>query len=181
MLIIIFITSSVKPMRLLQEISETSRNQDSTLRSLINLLSTHSNGRRLNAESIAKAKEMYKSITKNMSKKQIKKWLRQEVGAVENKATDPEDIVANEDQVALVERELTSALYDKKSALYDRPYLEKMGENDFLVINDDLTDQYVTVIPNAIYYNIEKKCVNWLDDCSLKGIRARLLRGAHSP
>ncbi|CAH0703722.1 unnamed protein product [Spodoptera exigua] len=80
----------------------------------------------------------------------------------------------------LVEKELKTALSHKKSALYDRPFVEKRGQNDYLVMRPDVVDPYVTVMPNQIYYAIEKSCVNWLDDCSLQGLRERLLRGSIS-
>lgn len=84
-------------------------------------------------------------------------------------------------QDKLTEEELKNSFKSKKSALHDHPYLETKGKSDFLVLRPDVEDPSVTVIPNSIYINIEKKCVNWLDDCSLKGIKARLLRGVRSP
>lgn len=174
----ILIICSVESLRRLED--NISRGQDSSLRHLMNIIiSSQKDGRRLNAESLSAARGMYKKITKNMSKSQIKKWLRQNVAG--NEGLQNPDITVGEEQASVVEEELKTALNQQKSALYDRPYVEKMGRNDFLVMKPDVMDPFVTVIPNAIYYNIEKKCVNWLDDCSLKGIRARLLRGVHSP
>ncbi|KAJ8737312.1 hypothetical protein PYW07_000583 [Mythimna separata] len=80
------------------------------------------------------------------------------------------------DHAYLVEKELKLA--NANSALHDRPYIEKLGRNDFLVMQPEAVDPFVTVIPNQVYYDIEKKCVNWLADCSLKGIRERLLKGS---
>lgn len=92
---------------------------------------------------------------------------------------DPNDM--RDTEAKLIESELKNALAHKKSALFDKPFVEHHGRNDFLVIQPEHKDPFVTVIPNAIYYNIEKRCVNWLDDCNLQGIRARLLRGVKSP
>ncbi|XP_022833109.1 uncharacterized protein LOC111361016 [Spodoptera litura] len=88
--------------------------------------------------------------------------------------------VLRDDHAQLVEQELKGALSHKKSALYDRPFVEKRGKNDYLVMRPEVVDPFVTVVPNQMYYNIEKTCVNWLDDCSLNGIRDRLLRGSTS-
>lgn len=163
----------------MEEISDISRSQDSALRNLMNIIvAAHKSGRRLNAESLTAARQKYKKITKNMSKSQIKKWLRQNAGRT---GESQPDVSVSNDQAALVEEELEATLSQQKSALDDHPYVEKSGRNDFLVMSADVIDPFVTVIPNAIYYNIEKKCVNWLDDCSLKGIRERLLRGVQSP
>ncbi|PZC75933.1 hypothetical protein B5X24_HaOG205326 [Helicoverpa armigera] len=93
---------------------------------------------------------------------------------------DDEQKTSQDEHADLVEKELTVALADKQSALFDRPYVEKKGKNDFLVLRPDVIDPFVTVVPNHMYYNIEKTCVNWLDDCSLNGIRQRLLRGSNS-
>ncbi|KOB76256.1 4-aminobutyraldehyde dehydrogenase [Operophtera brumata] len=111
-----------------------------------------------------------------MSKSQIKKWLRNE--PTEDVENENEDITNN--QASVVEKELEHVL-EKKSSVFEKPHLEKFGQNDFLVMDTELEDKFVTVIPNAIFYNVEKKCVNWLDDCSLQGIRDRLLRGVKSP
>lgn len=164
----------------MQEKEEISQSQDEALRNLLDsILTAHSTGRRLNAESLAKARGKYKKLTKNMSRDQIKNWLREKAQTASEGAG--KEISVRHEQAMLVEEELKSAVNDHKSALNDRPYIEKLGRNDFLVMNPDVIDSFVTVVPNAIYYNIEKKCVNWLDDCSLKGIRARLLRGVQSP
>nr|XP_053624084.1 uncharacterized protein LOC128682997 isoform X2 [Plodia interpunctella] len=86
-----------------------------------------------------------------------------------------------QEHAQVVEKELTSALNEKTSALMQHPYVENKGVNDFLVMKDGFSDPSVTVIPNAIYYDIEKKCVNWLDNCSLDGIRAKLFQVMRSP
>ncbi|KAG6443183.1 hypothetical protein O3G_MSEX002699 [Manduca sexta] len=132
--------------------------------------------RSINSDKLAKARELYRILKKTVYREDDKPVLRQ---AIYKKTTKKPQVV--DEHASIVETELKNALTHKKSALYDRPYVEKAGRNDFLVIRPDVVDPYVTVIPNAIYYNIEKKCVNWLDDCSLKGIRARLLRGVQSP
>lgn len=88
--------------------------------------------------------------------------------------------ILKDDHANLVEKELKGALSHKNSALYDRPFVEKRGKNDYLVMRPEVVDPFVTVVPNHIYYNIEKSCVNWLDDCSLNGLRERLLRGSIS-
>lgn len=133
-----------------------------------------SNNRRVNPISLAKAKDYYAALKKTVragpNKNAMKKILRQD-------EADVEDVKRG----VLVENELKNSLDHKKSALYDRPYVEHQGKNDYLVMREDIFDSFVTVVPNHIYYNAEKKCVNWLDDCSLGGIRARLLRGAMSP
>lgn len=119
-----------------------------------------SNRRSINPVSLDKAKNLYKLMKK---KEEPKKILR-----------------AQEAHQDLVEKELKMALTVKKSALHDRPYIEKKGKNDFLVIHPEVIDPFVTVVPNHIYYNIEKSCVNWLDDCSLIGLRERLLKGSRT-
>ncbi|XP_048005944.1 uncharacterized protein LOC125241476 [Leguminivora glycinivorella] len=68
------------------------------------------------------------------------------------------------------------ARHNPKSELLGKPYVETKGRNDYLVIQSHSLDPFVTVIPNSIYYDVEKKCVNWLDACSLKGIREHLLQ-----
>lgn len=62
-----------------------------------------------------------------------------------------------------------------------KPYLETKGHNDYIVLHHDQADPFVTVIPNDIYYNIEKKCVNWLDNCNAKGLREQLMMKVLSP
>ncbi|RVE51051.1 hypothetical protein evm_004342 [Chilo suppressalis] len=86
-----------------------------------------------------------------------------------------------DEQAVIVEKELLDTYNKETSALLHRPYVEKKGYNDFLVMKPHLHDPYVTVVPNAIFYDIEKKCVNWLDDCSLRGIRAKLLHKVNWP
>ncbi|XP_061720567.1 uncharacterized protein LOC133527532 [Cydia pomonella] len=79
------------------------------------------------------------------------------------------------------EQELTKVARSSASELLGKPYVETRGRNDYLVIQSNNVDPFVTVIPNSIYYDIEKKCVNWLDACSLKGIRAHLLQRVQDP
>lgn len=81
----------------------------------------------------------------------------------------------------LIEQELQMTSQKKSSALLEKATVQKRGRNDFLVFESSDDDPFVTVIPNNIYYSIEKSCVNWLDDCSLKGIRERLLQKEYSP
>lgn len=108
----------------------------------------------------------------------LKRLLRDETKepAVNTSVTDLQD-----EMEVLVENELLNALSKKASALLDRPYVQKKGRNDFLVIHPEVSDPFVTIIPNDIYYNSEKKCVNWLDDCNRKGLRERLLQKVNSP
>lgn len=120
----------------------------------------NSNNRRsLNADKISKAKKLFNYLK---SKSESRPVMRQ----------------TSDDHAEITEKELKNTLSQKKSMLHDRPYIEKKGENDFLVLRPAVVDPFVTVVPNHIYYNIEKTCVNWLDDCSMTGLRERLLRGA---
>ncbi|XP_047040965.1 uncharacterized protein LOC124645223 [Helicoverpa zea] len=102
--------------------------------------------RAINPVSLARARDYYES------QHQEKSALR--TGNDEQKTSQDE-------HADLVEKELTVALADKQSALFDRPYVEKKGKNDFLVLRPDVVDPFVTVVPNHMYYNIEKTCVNW--------------------
>lgn len=123
---------------------------------------------------IAKAKKMVSMLTQKMSNGQLKKLLRDSIIA-------PQEVVEGtgpEFQI-VVEKELEASISKLKSALLDTSYVEKKGQNDFLVLATDVT--HVPYIPNNIYYNIEKKCVNWMDDCSLQGIRSKLLQKVKSP
>lgn len=95
--------------------------------------------------------------------------------------TNIENVDLHDDEASLIEKELVAALAHKKSALLDKPFIESNGRNDYLVLHPAYRDPFVTVIPNMIYYNIEKGCVNWLDDCNLHGMKARLLRQVQSP
>lgn len=76
--------------------------------------------------------------------------------------------------------ELTTALRDGPTELLTNPWVEKQGLNDFLVMKAFEND-FSKVIPNDIFYQIEKKCVNWLDKCSINGLSARLLKQLHYP
>lgn len=93
----------------------------------------------------------------------------------------PEVESAKSKHAEIVEKELQAVISRQYSALKDNPYVEKKGQNDFLVLQAEEGDPFVTIIPNNIYYPVEKKCVNWLDDCSIQGIRARLLEKVMSP
>lgn len=165
--------STVQPLRVLNE-KKLSNEQELDLRSLLNTLIGITSGRRNNHQTIKDARGLYKRITKDMSKDQIKKWLREQPMRFGSAKTETQLRTA---QATVVEKELASALNEHHSALMDQPFVEQQGKNDFLVMKKNKADPFVTVVPNAIYYNIEKKCVNWLDDCSLRGIRARLLHG----
>ncbi|XP_063547004.1 uncharacterized protein LOC134754616 [Cydia strobilella] len=79
------------------------------------------------------------------------------------------------------EQELGKLVRSSASELLGKPYVETRGRNDYLVIQSNNMDPFVTVVPNSIYYDVEKKCVNWLDACSLKGIRAHLLQRVQDP
>ncbi|XP_039763231.1 uncharacterized protein LOC120636038 [Pararge aegeria] len=120
----------------------------------------------------------YKSLSNTVNVEQFKNWLRQEAAGYNEEAPAMD---AKDELAALVEDELINALAKKSSAILDKPYVQKKGRNDFLVIRSDSSDPFVTVVPNDIYYNVEKKCVNWLDDCNQKGLRDRLLQKIHVP
>ncbi|XP_063373888.1 uncharacterized protein LOC134661666 [Cydia amplana] len=79
------------------------------------------------------------------------------------------------------EKELEKLVQSSGSELLAKPYVETRGRNDYLVLQSKSLDPYVTVIPNSIYYDVEKKCVNWLDACSLKGIKTHLLQRVQDP
>ncbi|KAJ8737486.1 hypothetical protein PYW08_000081 [Mythimna loreyi] len=137
---------------------ENSIGLSKVVRYIIDAKLRSSNRRHIDEESLAKAKKL---IDYTRGKEKLR--------------SDPAD-----EHAFLVEHELKTALSNKKSALHDRPYIEKQGRNDFLVMQPEVIDPFVTIVPNQVYYDIEKKCVNWLDDCSLKGIRERLLRGSRN-
>ncbi|CAK1554723.1 unnamed protein product [Leptosia nina] len=118
-----------------------------------------------------KIKFLHDLITSKVGSGQLNNWLR----------SRPPSGNPQIDFEGLVENELKNALALKSSALNDRPVIQKRGRNDFLVMKPHVVDPFVTVVPNNMYYNIEKKCVNWLDDCNLQGIRARLLQRVKSP
>lgn len=126
----------------------------------------------------SKLKYFYKTLSNSENSGDFKLWLRNEAveGVEETTRTEVQDELDG-----LVENELLNALSQKASALLDRPYVQKKGRNDFLVIRPDMTDPFVTIVPNDIYYISEKKCVNWLDDCNQKGIRERLLQKVNYP
>lgn len=151
-----------------ESLEELQGNGD-VLNQIIHLLSKPAPIRRaVDPESRDKDKHLYRQLTKAIHKNILR-----------TKADAGEDQTYAADKQA--EEELKSSLQNKKSALLDRPRVESDGKRDFLVLGPNVFDAFVTVVPNAMYQRIEKKCVNWLDDCSLKGIRARLLRGVHSP
>ncbi|KAL4717864.1 hypothetical protein ACJJTC_001013 [Scirpophaga incertulas] len=81
----------------------------------------------------------------------------------------------------VIEAEFKNTAVGQKSALDLNPTVKDKGYQQFLVMSQGNSDPFVTVIPNSIYYNIEKKCVNWLDDCSIQGIRSRLLNTVQGP
>lgn len=122
-------------------------------------------------ERAEKIKFLFNLLRTKIGPNKLKNILRQ----------DETSNVPRMDFEGLIENELKNALSLKSSALNDRPVVQKRGKNDFLVMKPDVLDPYVTVVPNNIYYNIEKKCVNWLDDCTVQGIRARLLQKVKSP
>lgn len=137
--------------------------------------SKHNMMRRSNTDNV---KKYFQALSNSFNAVQFKKWLREEAaGNVEE--TIPEE--TQDEFEVLVENELLNALSKKASAVLDRPFLQKKGRNDFLVIKPNLKDPFVTIVPNDIYYNAEKKCVNWLDDCNRKGLRERLLQKVNSP
>lgn len=126
----------------------------------------------------SKLNYFYEALSNSGKSGDFKLWLRNEAveGVEETTRTEVQDELDG-----LVENELLNALSQKASALLDRPYVQKKGRNDFLVIRPDMTDPFVTIVPNDIYYNSEKKCVNWLDDCNQKGLRERLLQKVNYP
>lgn len=125
---------------------------------------------------MSKARNIYEAIARN--KEDQEKFINKNI-RLTNKGQS--SIGRNYEFSGLVEKELQSTVLKQTSALMDKPTVEKRGRNDFLVFQSGLADPYATVIPNNIYYNIEKKCANWLDDCSLMGIRERLLQRERSP
>lgn len=175
-LLIITLTTSLKTA---EDVKKEKKNENAMIlgkvvKFLIDSKLRSKNRRALNPVNLAKARDYYKALTKDMGGHNKKKVMRSR--------RDPAPKALRTDEHSdLVETELKLALTHKKSALFDRPYVEKHGKNDYLVLRPEVVDPFVTVVPNHMYYNIEKKCVNWLDDCSLRGIRARLLRGANSP
>ncbi|KAJ2954531.1 hypothetical protein O0L34_g2815 [Tuta absoluta] len=106
------------------------------------------------------------------------------VEPVQVRAQDTEaaqDRANNDARNELVINELQNSPSIKSSALLHNAWVQKRGRNDFLVLAEEAQDPFVTVIPNNIYYNIEKKCANWMDDCSLQGMRMKLLQRVKSP
>ncbi|KAI5636999.1 hypothetical protein NE865_10299 [Phthorimaea operculella] len=94
----------------------------------------------------------------------------------------PEELrEGNDERNELVINELQNSPSMKSSVLLRDAWVQKRGRNDFLVLAEEAKDPFVTVIPNNIYYNIEKKCVNWMDDCSMQGVRMKLLQKVNSP
>lgn len=135
------------------------------------LIRSKHDGRRCDSDEKMKKKYLMESLRMHIPKNKVNLMLR------DQKSETTEVIVTPRSKnflAELVEAELKYALEKKSSALYDRPVVEQMGRNDFLVINPGDVDPFVTVIPNDIYYNHEKTCVNWLEDCSYQGMRARL-------
>lgn len=126
----------------------------------------------------AQARYFYKTLSKAVDVEDFKDWLRHEstVQGGEGRHKNPRNELAS-----LVEKELLRTLDKRSSAMLSKPFVQKKGRNDFLVIQSDPSDPFVTVVPNDIYYNVEKKCVNWLDDCNQKGLRGRLLQKVHGP
>lgn len=126
----------------------------------------------------AQVRYFYKTLSKTVDVEDFKDWLRHEstVQEGEGRHRNPRDELAS-----LVEKELLRTLDKRSSATLSKPFVQKKGRNDFLVIQSDPSDPFVTVVPNDIYYNVEKKCVNWLDDCNQKGLRGRLLQKVHGP
>ncbi|KAL0902735.1 hypothetical protein ABMA27_000543 [Loxostege sticticalis] len=168
------------------DISENDK--DTILTRILNAARQIDIKRRINAGSLQQAQNIYSALAKR--KHELRNHLRQGTPGEPGEDADVDGVITQHqpptqevggDQAAVVETELMNALTKQSSALLERPYVEKKGRNDFLVMKPDIKDPFVTVIPNAIYYNIEKKCVNWLDDCSLQGIRNQLLRKVKSP
>lgn len=135
------------------------------------------NGRRHDRDN-AQVRYFYKTLSNAVDVEDFKDWLRHESTGqrVEGLHGRPRDELAS-----LVEKELLHTLEKRSSAKLSKPFVQKKGRNDFLVIQSDPSDPFVTVVPNDIYYNVEKKCVNWLDDCNQKGIRDRLLQKVQGP
>ncbi|CAG4942574.1 unnamed protein product [Colias eurytheme] len=125
-------------------------------------------------ERAEKVQFLYDLLNSKVGPGELKRWLR-------HQDDDQPPGIPRTDLEGLIENELKNALALKSSALMDRPVVQKRGKNDFLVMKARVSDPFVTVVPNDIYYNIEKKCVNWLDDCNAKGIKAKLLQKIKSP
>lgn len=124
---------------------------------------------------MSQSRNIYEAIDKNKENEARQRAEEISNGPTKNSKTKDDELSK------LVEEELKLAVFQESSALLDKATIEKMGRNDFLVLENGNHDRFVTVIPNDIYYNIEKICANWLDDCNLKGIRDRLLQRENSP
>lgn len=185
LLVGVSILEVVQPLRVLQPSqrrqAQSNDNRQILRRILENLAGTKlyltndisAKRRHITTEEMGRSRNIYEAIAKN------KQALRQ--GKIVPSMSVTDNIAENHHYAKLVENELKATIHKKSSALLDRPTMEKKGNNDFLVFQPKTQDMYVTVIPNNIYYNIEKKCVNWLDECSLKGIQEKLLQRDHSP
>lgn len=141
---------------------------------------------RPNEENLSRSRKSFKVLNRDLSRLEFKEWLKQQVrqGDYENEVanasiTNIDNI--NSDDKHIIETEISDALSQNSSAINQRPYIEQLGLNDFIVMRPAAEDKFVTIIPNNIYYGIQKKCVNWLDNCSQKGIQDRLLRQISSP
>lgn len=184
LLVGISILEAVQPLRVLHSSYrrqlQNNENRNILRRVLENLASTKlyltSNARKyISPAEMSKSRNIYEAIARNRAA--VVKVRPKKSRMAQNRGT----IGHNKEFSGLVEQELLSTVQKQTSALLDKPHLEKKGRNDYLVFNPGVEDPYVTIIPNNIYYNIEKKCANWLDDCSLKGIRERLLQRENSP
>lgn len=129
--------------------------------------------------------ELLGLLSEDLKNNDFKKWLRQEMidNSYNHKTTTalPPIGLHKKEHIAVLESEIKNAISTNNTALYNRPYIEHHGLNDFIVMRPGSTDMFATVIPNSIYYNIEKKCVNWLDNCNLNGLRKELLNKIGSP
>ncbi|XP_013162025.1 PREDICTED: uncharacterized protein LOC106113710 [Papilio xuthus] len=182
MSLLFHVITSALVLQYVQAMSLSSRNDQKNIKSsaygnledgIKFLIRSKHDGRRCDSDEKMKKKYLIESLRMHIPKKKIQLLLRDQKSDTTETPVTPR----NKNFLAeLVEAELKYALEKKSSALYDRPVVEQMGRNDFLVINPGDLDPFVTVIPNDIYYNHEKSCVNWLEDCSYQGMRARLWR-----
>ncbi|XP_026315485.1 uncharacterized protein LOC113226898 [Hyposmocoma kahamanoa] len=184
LLVGISILEAVQPLRMPQPSYKrqihNNENRNILRRILENLASTKlyltNNARRyISPYEMSQSRNIYEAIAKNKENEAKQR-------AVEISTDPTKNPKPNDDEFSkLVEKELKVTIVKESSALLDKATIEKMGRNDFLVLETGNEDPFVTVIPNNIYYNIEKICANWLDDCNLKGIRDRLLHRENSP
>ncbi|CAG4984229.1 unnamed protein product [Parnassius apollo] len=124
-----------------------------------------------------KSKLLYDSLMKDISKSE----LRQQIPQLPEHASKHHQAISSPIKDQTVKSVNGGFSSHMSSVLLDHPFVQKNGRNDYLVMQPQALDPYVTVIPNDIYYNHEKTCVNWLEECNAQGIRAKLLQKLRSP